>query len=132
MGHITKANDYHLKPGVRIETDDPMIRFEYMHRIRGAVESEEYLERYGHYFTVFWQGVDKGSDVTVRLEYRQSNTGGKLLTLESQPSKVKWRNTTEFEVTGEAYTQGGPVTAWRAVLIVDGQEADEFRSFLWQ
>ena len=38
MGRISKANIYHLEPGVRIETEDQMIRFEYMHRIRGAVE----------------------------------------------------------------------------------------------
>lgn len=131
MGFIKKANDYHLQPGVRIETDDPMIRFEYMHRIYGAVESADYRDQYGHYITAYWQGVEKGSDVVIRLEYRQAKTGATLQTLDSTPDKVRWRNTTDFQVTGAAYTEGGPLTSWRVVLVVNGQEADVFESFLW-
>ena len=132
MGRITKGNIYHLEPGVRIETEDQMIRFEYMHRIRGAVESEDYLARYGNYITVWWQGVEKGSDVSVRLEYRQSRSGSKVMTKEMVPDKVRWKNTTDFEVVGEEYTENGPVTGWRAVLLVNGAEADVYESFLWQ
>ncbi len=132
MGRISKANIYHLEPGVRIETEDQMIRFEYMHRIRGAVESEDYLARYGNYITVFWQGVAKGSEVSVRLEYRQAKSGSAVLTKEMVPDKVRWKNTTDFEIVGEDYTANGPVTAWRAVLLVNGAEADVFESFLWQ
>jgi len=132
MGYISKANIYHLEPGVRIETEDQMIRFEYMHRIRGAVESTDYLARYGNYITVFWQGVDKSSNVSVRLEYRQAKTGSTVMTMEMTPDKVRWKNTTDFEVVGEVYTQNGPVTGWRAILLVNGAEADVYESFLWQ
>lgn len=132
MGHISKANIYHLEPGVRIETEDQMIRFEYMHRIRGAVETEDYQKRYGNYVTVFWQGVDKSSTVSVRLEYRQSKTGSKVMTKEMTPDKVRWKNTTDFGIIGEDYKANGPVTGWRAVLLVNGAEADVFESFLWQ
>lgn len=132
LGHISKADNYQLKAGTRIETDDPMIRFEYRHRIHGAVETEDYENRYGHYFTVHWAGVEKGSDVKIRLEYRQSKTGAKLNVLESVPGKIRWRNTSDFEVLGKAYEVGGPVSSWRVVLLVNGQEADVFESFLWK
>ncbi len=132
MGYLSKANIYHLEPGMRVETEDPMIRFEYMRHIRGAVENQEYIDRYGHYITAFWEGVDKSASVTVRLEYRQAKTGAKLFTIDSTPEKVRGRNTTDFAVTGESYAANGPVTAWRVVLLVNGAEADVFESFLWQ
>lgn len=132
MGYISKANIYHLEPGVGVETEDQMIRFEYMHLVRGAVESADYQARYGNYITVWWQGVAKGSEVSVRLEYRQGKSGSELLTKEMVPDKVRWKNTTDFEVIGEEYTANGPITAWRVVLLVNGAEADVFESFLWQ
>jgi hypothetical protein len=132
MGFISKANNYHLEPGVALDTEDQMIRFEYMHHIRGAVESEDYIDRFGHYVTVFWKGVDKSATVSLRLEYRQSLTGVTVMTKEMAPDKVRWKNTTDFEVVGEEYAQGGPITAWRVILLVNGAEADVYESFLWQ
>lgn len=132
MGYISKANIYHLEPGVRIDTEDQMIRFEYMHRVRGAVESQEYADRYGHYITVWWEGVPKGSEVSLRLEYRQSKTGSEVLTKELIPETVRWKNTMDFEIVGGEYAENGPVTGWRVILLVNGAEADVFESFLWQ
>ena len=41
----------------------------------GAITAEEYRERYGYYFTIFWKTDAPGSPNTVRLEYTQANTG---------------------------------------------------------
>ncbi len=132
VGYIKKADNYHLKPGLRIDTDDRMIQFEYSHRIHGAIETSDYEARYGHYITVHWRGVEKGADVKLRLEYRQAKTGDELIVLESTPGKIRWRNTSDFEIVGDAYEEGGPITSWRVVLLVNGQEADVFESFLWK
>lgn len=132
LGYIKKADDYHLKPGVRLITEDKMILFDYMHHIYGAVEAEEYLERYGHYITVSWRGVDKSANVVLRLEYRQSTTGAELFTKEIIPDKVRGRNSSEFRVTGAEYKEGGPLSGWRVLLEVNGQVVDEYQSFLWK
>ncbi len=129
---ITKVNPYHLKAGQRIITDDRMIAFEQVHRYHGAITSEDYLARFGHYFTIFWKTSAKGSDVTVKLEYTQSNTGPTIHSKEVLVAGAKARNSTEIEVIGDEYLKNGPVTSWKVTLLSGGQSLAESRSFLWK
>ena len=131
VGTITKVNPYHLRPGERIQTEDRMIRFEQQHRLHGAITSEDFLSRFGHYVTVFWKLEQKGA-ATVRLEYTQANTGPTIFTKETTVSDAGHNNTTEFQVVGEEYRQNGPITSWRVTLLVGGESVSENKSFLWK
>ncbi len=131
---ITKVKYYHMKPGQRIETSDQMIRFEQRYYLYGAVTDDEFVEKFGNYYTIFFKAPSSATPVTVRFEYRQSLTGPKIHTLESTVDKLSGFGSTEsrFRITGEAYLTNGPVVAWKASLLVDGQVVSESKSFLWQ
>ena len=75
---ITKVNPYHLKPGMYVKTDESMIKFEQRHHLHGAVTSEQFQDKFGNYYTIFWKSESPGSQVTVRLEYCQANTGSEV------------------------------------------------------
>lgn len=128
---ITKVNPYHLKPGQVILTEDQMIQTEQLRRLHGAVTAEEFVERFGNYYTVFWHAPQGGAD-ELKLEYLQGNTGSTVHTQVIDIRGKKGRNTSEFRVTGEAYTTGGPVTAWKTTLISGGTPVAESKSFLWK
>ena len=128
---ITKVNPYHLEPGMRVYTQDEMIRNEQLHHLHGAVTSEEFAERFGNYYTVFWNSKDR-SPATVRLEYTQANTGPTVHTQEVEVASPRGSNTSKFRVTGQDYTTNGPVTAWKASVVVGGQAIAESKSFLWK
>ncbi|MCB1091331.1 MAG: hypothetical protein KDL87_07365 [Verrucomicrobiae bacterium] len=132
VAQITKVNPYHLKPGMWVQTEDPMIQFEQRHYLHGAVSTEDYASKFGHYFTIFWKTASKGSEVTVRLEYLQANTGPTVHTQEVAVANAKGRNTTQIAVTGEDYVTGGPVIAWKASLVSGGQTLGEYKSFQWK
>lgn len=129
---ITKVNPYHLQPGQRIITDDRMIAFEQVHHYHGAITAEDFVNKFGHYFSIFWKTTAKGSDVTVKLEYTQANTGATIHVKEVAVANPKSRNTTKIEVIGEEYAKNGPVTSWNASIISGGQAIAEFPSFLWK
>ncbi len=129
---ITKVNPYHLQPGQRIETDDRMISFEQRHHYHGAVTAEDFVGKFGHYYTVFWKTDAKGSDFTVKLEYTHANTGPTIHVKEVSVPAAKARNTTKFEVIGQEYSQNGPVTSFKVSLISGGATVAESRSFLWK
>lgn len=132
VAQITKVNPYHLKPGMWIQTEDAMIAFEQRHHLHGAVTAEDYAEKFGHYFTIFWKTSARGSATTVRLEYLQANTGPTVHVKETVVSNPKGRNTTDIAVVGEEYTKNGPIIAWKASLISGGQTVGEFKSFQWK
>ena len=129
---ITKVNPYHLQPGYRPRTADPMIDFEYRRKTFGAVDSADYRERYGNYFTVYWKIVRRELPVTVRLEYRQAKTGPKVFAVEELVDAPRRTNTTNFEIIGDEYAENGTVTQWKATILQEGAIVDEFKSFLWQ
>ena len=129
---ITKVNPYHLKPGRRIETEDEMVRHEQRHYLHGAITTEDFLERFGHYYTVHWKTDRTGSPVTVRLDYTQGNTGPKIHSIEEQVVPDRRSNSTKFRVTGADYQSNGPITSWKVSLIDGGQTVAESKSFLWK
>ena len=128
---ITKVNPYHLKPGMYVNTEDQMIRFEQRHHLHGAVTSEEYGEKFGNYYTVFWKSETPGIPVTVRFEYRQSNSGPTVHKIDANVTAKK-KNTTKFRVNGNHYTEGGPVTSWRVLILQGETVVSENKSFLWK
>ena len=128
---ITKVNPYHLESTLIVDTDDQMVEFEHRRHLHGAVTSDEYRSRMGHYYSVFWKSTTNQS-VTVRLDYRQGSTGSKVLSKEFFIAKPKRSNVTKFEVTGDEYRDGGKVTQWKASVIENGSVVAEYKSYLWR
>jgi hypothetical protein len=128
---ITKVNPYHLNTFVPIRTQDDMIRLEQQRLLYGAVDNEERRERFGNYFTIFWKTKSR-NPATVRLEYRQGNTGFTTHVQEVQVDKPKSSNTTKFQITGDDYQKNGKVTQWKASIVENGAVVAEYQSYLWQ
>jgi len=128
---ITKVNPYHLTTGAIVETDDRMVEFENRRHLYGAVTAEEYREKMGQYYSIFWKTSTK-EPATVRLDYRQGDSGSKVLSKELFIAKPKRNNVTKFEVTGEEYREGGKVTQWKASVVENGAVVAEYKSYLWK
>lgn len=128
---ITKVNPYHLKPGPTPESEDEMIIHEHRRLLHGAINTEDFQERMGNYFTIFWTSKDR-VPATVRLEYCQATTGPKVYTREIRVDSPKRKNVTKLQIIGTEYQDLGKVTQWRASVIENGAEVAEFRSFLWR
>ncbi|MEM1442407.1 MAG: hypothetical protein AAGF67_08695, partial [Verrucomicrobiota bacterium] len=128
---ITKVNHYHLQTGPPVQSQDEMILHEERFLLHGALESEEYQERLGNYFSIFWTSKER-VPATVRFEYCQAMTGPKVYTKEIRIDSPKRKNVTKFEITGTQYQDLGKVTQWRASIIENGSEAAEYRSYLWR
>ena len=116
---------------VEIETKNDMINFERARHSFGAIDSTEMAERYGNYYTIFWRNSTR-SDVTLRLEYRQAGLGNFVMAKErSYPDTVGSHRST-FQVTGDEFLENGRVSAWRALLIVDGRIVALSQSYMWR
>lgn len=88
----------------------------------------------GEYFTVLWKNLARHpqTNLTVTLYYRQARfpeLQAATLTV-SRPRRGTLCS--EFAIVGEAFQQGGAVTAWKVVVSADGEEMDSFHSFLWK
>ena len=109
-----------------------MISFNERYYRHGAVDNTQLLEKTGHYYSVFWKTKDRSADVKIRLDYRHRDSGPKVYSSEVNIDKIRRRNVTKFEVTGEEYQTLGPVTAWKISLIINGEVSGETESFLWK
>jgi len=117
----------------RIEPDtkNEMILFERARRTYGAIDSTEVVQRYGNYYTIFWRNSTR-SDVTLRLEYRQAGLGNYVMAKERSYPEAVGSHRSTFEVTGDEFLENGRVTAWRALLIVDGRIVALSQSYMWR
>ena len=97
-----------------------VIEFERQRRTWGAIDSLEVSKRHGSYFTFFWR-TSKDSDVTLRLEYRQAGLGNYVMAQERRYPEARGSHRSTFQVTGDEFLENGLVSAWRALLIVDGR-----------
>jgi hypothetical protein len=111
-------------------TQNPMIAFERQRVNFGAVSSYDRVERYGNYYTVWWN-AKRETDLTLRLEYRQENLGSHIQAKELFYPKAKGTYVSKFTVIGDEYTEDGKVTAWRLLLIENGRVVGLKQSFLW-
>ncbi len=110
---------------------DVPITFERQYRMFGAVTALDQRQRFGNYLDFFWR-AKRPSDVTVRLEYRQEKLHEHVQAQEITYRNVRGTHKTEFKVIGDDYFDDGRVTAWRCLLIANGQIVAENRSYMWE
>jgi len=129
---ITKVKYSHIQLDKSMDTSDKMIQFERRYLLYGAVTSEEYKEREGKYYTIFWKSKDRSPGMVIRFEYLQANTGDTIKVKEIAVDDIRRGNTTNIQVTGDEYRGDGNVLAWRVSLVRDEQVLDTVESFLWK
>jgi hypothetical protein len=110
---------------------DASIRFERQYRLWGAVTKLDQRERFGNYFDFFWK-ARRTANLTVRLEYKQEKLHAHVQAQEISYSNARGTYKTEFKVVGDDYLDDGRVTAWRCLMIENGQVVAETHSFLWE
>jgi hypothetical protein len=111
-------------------TINPMLQFERQRAGFGAVSGYDRMERFGHYYNVWWRS-ERPADVTVRLEYRQQNLGSYVQAKELFYPKAQGTIVTKFTVIGDEYSDEGRITAWRLLLIHNNRIVGLRQSFLW-
>jgi len=97
----------------------------------GAIDWMEITARNGNYYNFFWCSKNP-ADVTVRLEYRQVGLANHVMAQERYCPGARGSRKTSFAVSGDDYLENGRVTAWRALLIVDGRIVGLRQSYLWK
>lgn len=108
------------------------IVFEQLRREVTRKVQVSWRERDGHYYTVWWSAADRSQPVTVRLEYRQRDDAMNVRMIEQQVANPGRSEKSFFELTGDAYREGGPVVAHRVVLLQGGSELVDWKSYLWE
>ena len=131
-GEVSKVKHFHLIPGERLVTPDRSLLFERQHLLHGAVSASDQRERAGHYYSFLWKVEDRSQPVTVRMQYRQANTGLEVQTLTQEVVDVRRSNWSKFQVTGPVYHQNGRVTAWKLTLERGGEVLASQQSYLWE
>ena len=127
---ITNSKYFHLDPEKEINSSDPMVRFEQLHFLHGAITDKEKKQRAGHYY-VFWWTDPSHMPVTIRFEYLQKKTGSKIYYREVNTLNPRAKNKTRFKVTGKEYQSKGKVTAWRVLIVRENQIIASDQSYLW-
>jgi hypothetical protein len=121
-----------LRPGATPQpTRDLAILFERKSRVWGAIDGIDMHERTGQYFTFFWRSKHT-ADLTLRLEYRQANLKNYVQARERYYPAARGNYTSEFAIVGDDYSQDGPITSWRAVLIENNVIVALLQSRIWQ
>lgn len=120
------------RPGATpIPTRDEMIQFERKRRVWGAILGVEYAQHTGQYFTFSWR-TKRQADLTLRLEYRQTNLQNYVQAREIRYPNARGSHTSEFAIVGEDYQRDGPIISWRAVLIEDRKIVALLQSRTWR
>ena len=130
-GRIGKVKYYHLMPNYAPRSQDPAILFEQQHHLHGAVTKAEIMDRFGHYYTVFWKADDRTGPVTVRFEYQQAQSGLTKRVQEQIVEDIRRNNVSKFQVTGPEYMKSGRVIAWRVSVLRGKEELVSQQSALW-
>jgi hypothetical protein len=129
---VFKKNKIFLNdPLLAKPSQDDMINFERQRINFGAVTQYDRQQRWGYYYTFFWQ-AKRTADVTVRFEYRQEKLGTYVQAQERTYPAAKGTIETKFAVIGDDYMNEGKVTSWRAIIIENGRIVALNQSFLWR
>ncbi len=129
---FTMFNNAPLRPGATpIPTRELMIDFERKRRMWGAIDGSEASRRIGQYFTFSWR-TKRRANLTLRLEYRQTNLQNYVQGREIYYPNVKGSYNSEFSVVGSDYQQDGPITSWRAILIENDVIVALLQSRTWR
>jgi len=131
-GKVVKVKTYHLIPTERIRTFDRSLSFERQYLLRGAVTASEQRERGGQYYSFQWKVVDRSQPVTLKLQYRQANTGLETFLVQEEVVDIKRSNWTKFQIIGPEYYEKGRVTSWKLTLEQGGQVVASQQSYLWE
>ncbi len=97
---------------------DPASRIRYRPRDLPADQQREE-------FYVHWRGADVD---LVKFEYRQVDVPGTVKEQTFKPADPRWH---VFEIRGDDFHTGGPVSAWRVSLWTGDQLLAERKSALW-
>ncbi len=130
-GRIGKVKYYHLMPNYTPQSVDPTIVFERQYYLHGAVTKAQIMDRFGHYYTVFWKADDRTGPVTVRFEYQQALSGLSKRVQEQIVDDIHRNNISKFQVTGEEYRKSGRVISWRVSVLRGKEELVSQQSALW-
>lgn len=114
-----------------VVTQSEAAQFIMAQRRWGALDNLDLRQRAGNYYSFFWR-TNTGEDVTVRLEYRQAGLGNYVMAQERYYPAAKGSYQSNFQVIGDDYLENGRVTAWRALLIVDGKIVGLTQSYIWR
>jgi hypothetical protein len=121
-----------VHPGATPQTTRELaILFERKRRMWGAIDSIDAHGRTGQYFTFVWRARHP-ADLTLRLEYRQANLKNYVQARERYYPAARGNYTSEFAIVGDDYSQDGPITSWRAVLIANNVIVALLQSRTWQ
>jgi hypothetical protein len=127
------VKQFQLRDQLRDNGEEPMVRMEKEHRLRGAVSMEERRQRLGQYYTLMWNdpsGVNSGP-VELVFEYRQGKSASQIKRFSKQFPASAASGVAEFSVIGDNYFNNGKVLAWRSTVLRDGKEIAVRRSYLW-
>ena len=128
-----KVRQFHLRSTELADDDAQMVRGEQAYRLRGAVTMEERKSRLGQYYTVSWKDESRsGGPMKVVMDYQQATTGSSVHQMKRDLPSGELAGRVEFEITGNAYLEGGRVLAWRIRLLREGEIIAEKRSYLWR
>jgi hypothetical protein len=108
-----------------------MIEFERKRRLWGAIDGQESYRRIGQYYTFFWR-AKRRANLTIRLEYRQTNLKNYVQAREIYYPNVKGSYTSAFAILGPDYFNDGAITSWRAVLIENNVIVALLQSRTWR
>ncbi len=131
-GTISKVKQFHLIPTERTRAKDRSLSFERQYLLHGAVTAAEQRERAGNYYAFHWKVADRSQPVTVKLQYRQAESGLEIATMEQVITEVRRSNWTKFQVTGADYHSRGRVTSWKLTLERGGEILASQQSYLWE
>lgn len=118
-------------PGPQELTQSEAVIFERLRLEHGVVDGFQRTQRTGNYFSFFWR-ARREADVTFRFEYRQAGLGNYVMAQERYYPAARGSFQSDFSVIGDDYLEFGKVTAWRALLIVDGRIVGLSQSFIWR
>jgi len=121
-----------VRPGATPQpTRELAILFERKRRLWGAIDGVEAHQRIGQYFTFYWK-AKRHADLTLRLEYRQSNLKNYVQGRELYYPAARGNYESEFAIVGDDYALDGPITSWRAILIENNVIVALLQSRIWQ
>jgi hypothetical protein len=121
-----------VRPGATPQpTRELAIQFERKRRMWGAIDGFDARQHTGQYFTFFWK-AKRPANLTLRMEYRQANLKNYVQARELYYPSARGNHTSEFAIVGDDYSQDGPITSWRAVLIENDVIVALLQSRTWQ
>ena len=104
---------------------------EFQYFDHGAVTTAQFESRRGHYYIVSFENNGAPSDLTLRMDYRQTLSREKVTTLEIPYKSLQGSAKGRFSIAGDTYKAYGDVNSWRISVVRNGKIVAQARSFIW-